>query len=916
MSEAGRHDRNLAVENRQLDQLLLQIVDVGLAGCIFLVPLMMGGRQALGQLALVTLAVAVAVVWMIRETLREQSCWRHSHTVWLLAAGVALLALQLVPLPAGLLSWLAPKTTELLPLWSGEADPAAAMGTWSCISLTPAATRSALPLFLAYGLLFVVTLQRIRGPEDVERFLRWIALSAVMMAGFGLLQLLAGNGKFFWFYEHPFSDTFDVAKGSFTNRNHFAHFLALGVGPLIWWLQQGLAEKRRRGGSFDRSTGKLHGSTGELHGGQQASVYRSVALGVVLFAGLLSLSRGGVVAIFVAAAVVVAVCYRAKTLGRRFVLSLAAAGILIGGLLTIHGYEMVSTRLDSLRSGSIETIDGQGARRTIWATVAKAIPDYALMGAGVGSHVEVYPMYLEESPGTEFTHAESGPLQVLLESGVTGLVLVVIGIGFCAFWCIDGLRIAPSPRTLVCIGAIAASLAVNLLHSVADFVWYVPACTAIVAILSGCACRMWQLSAAKLGRQAKQIKPIVLPKTVAAMAVLLLLAVGTWMITGRIGPALAEPHWNRYRIMELAAAHRKPDPQQQAATAAYQIDEASLGEVTRMIAALENVVSRDPDHARAHLRLAAVYLRRFELLQQGAENAMPLAQIRDAASQARSAARGRQELCEAEDWLTRTISEHRGQLIRALQHTRQGLALCPLQGEGYLYIAELRFLEGPGFDQSQPAYVDQALAVRPYDGAVLFEAGRAAWEAGEPQLWLDFWQRSFRSGPMHRRRMMQSLAGRLPAAFILEQFEPDIHSTRHLHARLRELNRPDQLETVGRHLARLAQVEAARLEGDESIRHWRESLWIYNDMHDWPNALACARTACRHHANSYALRYGLAQCLIRHEQFAEAETQLDWCLGRRPADEKLRRLARDVIKKRLAGEGPVMQAERPAGPLR
>jgi len=305
MSEAGRHDRNLAVENRQLDQLLLQIVDVGLAGCIFLVPLMMGGRQALGQLALVTLAVAVAVVWMIRETLREQSCWRHSHTVWLLAAGVALLALQIVPLPAGLLSWLAPKTTELLPLWSGEADPAAAMGTWSCISLTPAATRSALPLFLAYGLLFVVTLQRIRGPEDVERFLRWIALSAVMMAGFGLLQLLAGNGKFFWFYEHPFSDTFDVAKGSFTNRNHFAHFLALGVGPLIWWLQQGLAEKRRRGGSFDRSTGKLHGSTGELHGGQQASVYRSVALGVVLFAGLLSLSRGGVVAIFVAAAVVV-----------------------------------------------------------------------------------------------------------------------------------------------------------------------------------------------------------------------------------------------------------------------------------------------------------------------------------------------------------------------------------------------------------------------------------------------------------------------------------------------------------------------------------------------------------------------------------------------------------------------------------
>ena len=223
---------------------MLQVVDMALAGCIFIVPLLMGGRGALGRLALVTLAVVAALAWAMLQALRRQAFWRPSRAEWLLAAAVVLLVLQLAPLPQGMLAWMAPKTAELLPLWSGQGDPSAALGTWSCISLTPGATRAALPVFVAYALLFLVTVQRIHAIEDAERLLSWIALAAVIMAGFGLVQLLTSNGKFFWFYEHPFATTYDEAKGSFTNRNHFAHFLALGVGPLIWWLQHKGKESR------------------------------------------------------------------------------------------------------------------------------------------------------------------------------------------------------------------------------------------------------------------------------------------------------------------------------------------------------------------------------------------------------------------------------------------------------------------------------------------------------------------------------------------------------------------------------------------------------------------------------------------------------------------------------------------------
>ena len=104
-------------------------------------------------------------------------------------------------------------------------------------------------LFLDYVLLFHVAVQRVRRVEDVERVLRWCALSAAGMATFGIVQLLSSNGKFFWFYQYPFSTTSDVAHGSFSNRNHFANFLALGIGPLIWWLQQAMRRARRPKGN-------------------------------------------------------------------------------------------------------------------------------------------------------------------------------------------------------------------------------------------------------------------------------------------------------------------------------------------------------------------------------------------------------------------------------------------------------------------------------------------------------------------------------------------------------------------------------------------------------------------------------------------------------------------------------------------
>ena len=93
--------------------------------------------------------------------------------------GTALVALQIVPLPPWLLGPLAPHTARLLPLWNGDATAAGAMGFWPYLSFTPAETRGGLVIFLDFGLLFLVAVERIGASRTWNdccvgvRFRRW-----------------------------------------------------------------------------------------------------------------------------------------------------------------------------------------------------------------------------------------------------------------------------------------------------------------------------------------------------------------------------------------------------------------------------------------------------------------------------------------------------------------------------------------------------------------------------------------------------------------------------------------------------------------------------------------------------------------------------------------------------------------------
>jgi O-antigen ligase len=918
------------------DALLLQIVDGGLAGVIFVLPWIMGGRHALGHLLLTVLAVLTALAWTIRQIFYAEASRRFTGAAALILAGAALLLLQAVPLPQPLLVRLVPRHAEILPLWNAAGAGPASLGPWPLISFTPAETRDGLVLFLSYALLFFVAVQRLRGLEDVERLLRWCALSVLGMAIFGLTQNLAGNGKFFWFYDHPFSNTLQGVKGSFTNRNHFAHFLALGIGPLIWWLQH--ASRRLR----PKSQSGLPPTSAGFHAHELKTYFLGLAVAVVLFAGALSLSRGGIAVLGLAVAISAASCCRTSPGIGRFLGTLAAAGVLIFAALSIFGLERVCQRMESAIPGAQEEKNWSQGRFLIWRTTVKALPDFLWLGAGVGSYREVYPRYGDAPDNSvEFTHAESSYLQVLLETGLLGGGLLFLGIALCVFWCWRGWK--GDRRLKVCTGAIAGSLGACLAHALVDFVWYVPACMAMTVLLAACGLRVRQLAAEakrdgrllperpESGHHACMVVAQNLPVPffrpdrrtcwAALAAVTVLLPLSAWMIHNRIGPAVAELYWNQYLLAQMAANSDLPandgdwgketvpyalredqDPPQVTAIRRRQTA-ADIQRERKFIDSLEKVVSWDPDHARAHLALAEAHLRLFEKFQANAENPIPLAGICDAALKSKFTSR---ELLHR--WLGRAVGDHWRHLTAAREHCRQSLALCPLSAQAYLYLADLCFLEENECLGKQ-ACLDQALSLRPFDGGVAYAAAAEALLAGDAPRWLELLRQSFRCGRRYQRQIIGELVGRTPPKqmqemidFINSRFQPDLEGLKFLYDACAKWCPPEQLVLLCRYRAERAESEARARAGPRAADYWLLAEELHTQSGDSPRALDCARRACQCHPDDYRAHYRLALSLMSQKQYAEAESHFRWCRQRTSLNQNLENRIKEAVKGRLNAE--------------
>ncbi len=880
------------VNPSRIDDFLLAAADFSILGSIFVVPLLLGGRHPLGQLLLVLLAAVGALAWTARKSLTPRATWRISKAEPLLLAAVALLIVQVTPLPESLLTWLHGDAGRTLHLWSNQ-DMPGRMGIWPMVSLAPQATRAALLMLLAYSMLFVLIVQRVQSLADVERLLRLIALAAVAMAAFALVQLLLGNGRYFWFLEHAAGKTDGAACGSFLNRNHFAHFLALGVGPTVWWALHAAPE---------RDSGRPRGN----------AALRWSALAVVLLAVLLSLSRGGAAASVAALATVVFVCFRLGALRARSLAAMGGAMLLVVAALAMFGHQRVAGRMDDWLGGSMESLDRDARRRTVWAATAAAGAKNKLLGTGAGSHRYVCPLYLDtasnpasmESAGRFFSaHADNGPLQVFEETGVVGLVLLAAGVGMAGFWCVGGIYRSQSRRLSLALGAVAASLVASMAHNLVDCPWYVPGCMTVVVVLLAAACRLFQLSGDEARRRGQRRA---MPRGFALAAALVVLLLGGWMLAGRMGPVMAEGHWNDYRLLCRVSIARDAAgilPSQgfeDNCQADKRLGDGVQQSIEKMIDALENVVRSDPRRSGARVQLAGAYLLLFEYQQSVSRlNRMPLPALRQAV-----AASDFQSQRELEDWLALAVGPHYRLLEKARREARAAAAQCPTEGAAYVYLAQLCFLEGGDPTANARAYLKQALAVRPFDGAILLAAANEAVLDGDFDRALELWKRSYRAGRVHQRELVRRLVGQIspqnPAAeidFFLDNFQPDLPILRRLEKAYQDVAPDNVPARLRQAYADAVEEEAERLAAaPKAAELWLEARLVRVKLGDQQAAVACLRRALSCDPSSYKAHYRLAIAMLEMQDTAEARRQLEWCLARKPSDRSVRRKLEELLR--------------------
>jgi tetratricopeptide (TPR) repeat protein len=559
-----------------------------------------------------------------------------------------------------------------------------------------------------------------------------------------------------------------------------------------------------------------------------------------------------------------------------------------------------------LAKGSIEAMDNHHGRRKIWNANIDAFRDGGLLGAGVGAHSSIYPVYLPQSLRGEYTHAESGYLQVATENGVIGVMLLASAMGLCGAWCVTSLRYGRSDQERLWIGAVAGGLAASAVHSIVDFVWYIPACICVTIVLAACALRLAQLVKRDSAGATLAGRPGRVPSLAYRLATPLVGALSVWAIWTYVGPARASIHWDRYLRVDVASRDLTRDSlarfvenEQQSASAAG--DRAAI--LDAMLRHLRCVVECDPHFAPARFKLALHLANEFERRQQSSVNAMAIDQISDAAmsSQFKSPA-------EVSDWLQRAFGDDSRLLAEALLQVRAGLACSPFEGQGYQLLAKLCFLEGQSRAHAA-AYIAQGLRVRPYDGALLFAVGRVSLLNGDLVTAMQYWRKCFRDAGAHQLKIVSLMAGEIPASIFVEAFEPDWRTLPQIWTRYRDLNKPQDLVDLVAYSARVTDRGVPPESNLSLDAIWLGQATMYRDLKRTAEQLACLQEAYRANPHGFEVRYQLAHALLESHRYAEAEPHFRWCLARRPEQKELGIALAQITERRRAERDPGYQSQ-------
>ena len=317
------------------------------------------------------------------------------------------IVLQVVPLPASLVTSLSPNSAGVQALFSLDAA-----GRSGVLSIDGVVTRDTLASAAAVILLFWAA-RSVFSQGGVRLSARAITWSGVVAALVGLAQRATSPTLLLWTWK-PF-DPGARPFGPFVNRNHFAMWLlmagALAVGCTVAHVRSHAVLQRRS--TRHRLRDLLADGTGLFLAGSAALMWLTL---------IASTSRGALLGLLVAGLSVLMMSgRRLRSRGSFRVMACSLVALLGWGIWSNVG--ALADRFDPKR--------GELRRETVWLETLPVLRDFPIAGIGAGTYAQAMVQYQRTERRALFNEAHSEYLQLAAEGG---LLLVVPALGALLAW--------------------------------------------------------------------------------------------------------------------------------------------------------------------------------------------------------------------------------------------------------------------------------------------------------------------------------------------------------------------------------------------------------------------------------------------------------------------------------------------------
>jgi O-antigen ligase len=450
-----------------------KIVEYGLLGLLLWSPLPAASVEEWAVFAIELAAAVLAGAYVLLEPKPALNPYLPPILRKLRPAAIALfglLAFQVVPLPAGLVRFLAPGSYDFRRLYAPEFSGMKFM----TLSIVPSSTIGA-GLFLAsLVILGFLVLHTVKRGRQIRVLLAALVASGAFQALYGLFELTRSEPRLL-FYRKVFSP--GSVTGTFVNRNHFSGYLEMVV-PLALGLAIARMNMMTFGVRGFREKLLLWTSKGIL-----VNVLILAGAVVMAVAVALSNSRSGLAVLAFTAFLFLGLSVSAfsrngfrqpwvgKTVRATF-LCVAALALTIGIGSTIRRFA-----LDDLLHED---------RPQYWANTVEIIRDFPLFGTGLGTFASAYGAYEKSSSNElQLVHAHNDYLEYVAELGLVGGVLLIGSVLYLAVSAFLGWRGRRNAQARALgLGGIV-SLSGMGLHAVTDFNLHIPANMVLFTVVLG-----------------------------------------------------------------------------------------------------------------------------------------------------------------------------------------------------------------------------------------------------------------------------------------------------------------------------------------------------------------------------------------------------------------------------------------------